>query len=314
MILIISFTDNPHVHRVTEHLSCPYEVVDLAWFPHKMKIHAMAGRDVDLMYLDLPDGRRIDLDRVGAVWNRRLRSYTLDPALTDETGRLFAFSEASEALPGLWQGMDCFWMNPPGTDERAMKKAWQHRLARRAGLRVPETLVTNDPVAALAFAERHMDMGVVRKAFRNISAAPRETLRLGPAEMAQIESVRFAPVIFQEYIPLALDIRVTVIDGEILSAAFRSDPQYEVDYRSGIGSAEVTPYTLPDDVAQGLRAMMAQMQLVFGAADFRVTPAGEHVFFEINPAGEYLFVADRSGLPIPQAIAATLERHATAHS
>jgi hypothetical protein len=58
---------------------------------------------------------------------------------------------------------------------------------------------------------------------------------------------------------------------------------------------------------------MARLGLIFGAVDFRVTPEGEHVFFEVNPAGEYLFVVDRTTLPIPQAIAAALERHAAAH-
>ncbi len=312
MILIISFIDNPHVHQVTQHLSRPFEVVDLAWFPQQMRMHAMVGPGVDLMYLDLPDGQRIDLDSVGAVWNRRISNYVLDPSLTDDTARAYAASESAEALPGLWEGMNCFWMNRPGSDPRALKKAWQHRLAHRVGLRVPETLVTNDPTSARAFAERHLATGVIRKAFRNLAAAPRETLRLGPAEMTQIDSIRYAPVILQEYIPLALDLRVTVIDGDIFSAAFRSEPQYEVDYRWGIGSAEVTPYTLPEDVAKPLLTMMTEMDLAFGAVDFRLTPGGEHVFFEINPAGEYLFVSDRTGQPIPAAIAATLERHDSA--
>ncbi len=313
MILIISFLDNEHVRRVVQHLTTPYEIVDLSWFPSQMRMHAYAGRDVDAFFLDLPGGRRLALDEVGAVWHRRIRSFTLDPALTDEVSRTFAWSECAEALDGLWHGMGCFWMNPPYADERALKKAYQHRLARRVGLRIPETLVTNGPDEARAFIEAHAATGVIRKAFRNIAQAPRATLKVGPEEMRQIEAVRFAPVIFQEYIPLALDLRVTVIDGEIFTTAFRSTPEYEVDYRGGIGSAEVTPYDLPEDVALKLLEMMRLMELRFGAADFRVTPGGEHVFFEINPAGEYLFCVDRTGQPIPQAIAAALERHARAH-
>jgi hypothetical protein len=109
------------------------------------------------------------------------------------------------------------------------------------------------------------------------------------------------------------DLRATVVDGEIFTAAFRSEPRYRVDYRAGIASAEVTSYRLPGDVADRLRELMARLGLIFGAVDFRVTPEGEHVFFEVNPAGEYLFVVDRTTLPIPQAIAAALERHAAAH-
>lgn len=312
MILIISFLDNDHVRRVTEHLKSDHEVIDLAWFPSSMRMHAYAGRELDALYLDLPGGRRLALDEVGAVWHRRVRAFTLDPVLTDEVSRLFAWSECGEALQGLWHAMDCFWMNRPAADERALKKVAQHRLAQRVGLRVPETLVTNGPEEARTFIAAHSATGVIRKAFRIIPQAPRHTLMVGPAEIAQLDSVRFAPVIFQEYIPVELDLRVTVVDGEIFATSFRSEAQFAVDYRPGIGSAEVRPYTLPDDIAAKLMALMEQMELAFGAVDFRVTPDGEHVFFEVNPAGEYLYVSDRTGQPIPQAIAAALERRAAA--
>ena len=54
---------------------------------------------------------------------------------------------------------------------------------------------------------------------------------------------------------------------------------------------------------------MNAFDLRFGAIDLRVTPDGEHVFLEVNPAGEYLFISERTGQPIPAAIAACLERH-----
>lgn len=308
MILIISFVDNPHVHAVTRHLSSDHEVVDLAWFPSRMTMHACASAEVDALYLDLPSGRRVDLDTVGAVWHRRVRPLTLDPALVDDTARTFAWSESTEALGGLWPSMDCFWMNPPAADERALRKVTQLRVARGVGLAIPDTLVTNGPEAAHAFIERHGPANVIRKAFRNIPQAPRETLRLAPEHLAQLDSVRFAPVIFQEFVPVALDLRVTVVDGELFATSFRSEARYEADYRPGIGTAEVRPYDLPDDVSVRLLALMERFELRFGAVDFRLTPSGEHVFLEVNPAGEYLFASERTGQPIPQAIAAALER------
>ena len=310
MILIISFPDNDHVSRVTQHLKSDYEVLDLASIPARTRVHAYAGAEADHLLIDTPSGRRIDLDSVGAVWNRRIRSFDLDPALTDDTARMFAMSETSEAVQGFWYAMPCYWMNHPTADEMALRKVVQHRVAHHLGLRIPETLVTNGPDEARAFVERHAATGVVRKAFRNIAQAPRETLKIGPAEMAVIDSVRFAPVILQEYIPLALDIRVTVVDDQIFATSFKSDPQYEVDYRPGVGTADVQPYTLPDDVAAKLMRLMDHFGLKYGAVDFRVTPEGEHVFLEVNPAGEYLFASERTGQPVPQAIAAVLDRNA----
>ena len=310
MILIISFPDNDHVSRVTEHLTSDFEVLDLATIPAQTRMHAYAGNTADHLLLDTPSGRRIDLDTVGAVWNRRIRSFTIDPSVTDETAKLFAHSETTEAVQGLWYAMPCYWMNHPTADEMALRKVTQHRAAHHLGMRIPETLVTNGPDEARAFVERHAATGVVRKAFRNIAQAPRETLKVGPQELAMIDSVRFAPVILQEYIPVALDLRVTVVDDQIFATSFRSDPQYEVDYRPGVGTADVQPYTLPDDVAAKLMQLMAHFGLKYGAVDFRLTPEGEHVFLEVNPAGEYLFASERTGQPIPQAIAAALDRNA----
>ena len=94
----------------------------------------------------------------------------------------------------------------------------------------------------------------------------------------------------------------------MFTAAIRSDAAHQVDYRAGLGTASVAPYSLPDDVADRLRQLMDRLGLKFGAVDFRVTPEGEHVFLEVNPAGEYLFACDRTGQPVPEAIADCLDR------
>jgi glutathione synthase/RimK-type ligase-like ATP-grasp enzyme len=309
MILIISFIDNKHVERVTQYLTHPFEVVDQAWFPSSLglSIHADAGQ-FDYRFT-LPGGSSLDLGRVRSVWYRRLRPLTLDDALTDNVARTFAWSESNEALQGVFYSLDCFWMNHPAADEVAQRKIRQLQIARDVGLSIPETCITNDPAVARAFVESHEPGDVIRKAFRNIQEAPRETARVMPEDLARIDSVAYAPVTFQKFVPADLDLRTTVIDGEMFTAAIRSTADYQVDYRSGLGSATMEPYRLPDDVAENLNALMDRLNLKFGAVDFRVTPDGEHVFLEVNPAGEYLFVADRIDLPIPQAIAAALERH-----
>jgi glutathione synthase/RimK-type ligase-like ATP-grasp enzyme len=308
MILIISFTGNQHVERVTQHLTTPFAVVDQAWFPSSMGLSIQADAQQFAFQFTLPDGRSLDLNAVRSVWYRRLRPLTLDDALTDSVARTFAWSESNEALQGVLYSLDCFWMNHPVADEVAQRKVRQLQIARDVGLSIPETCITNDPATARAFIECHDPGDVIRKAFRNIQEAPRETARVTSEDLARIDTVAYAPVTFQKFVPADLDLRTTVIDGEMFTAAIRSTEDYQVDYRSGLGSATMTPYRLPDDVADNLNALMDRLNLKYGAIDFRVTPDGEHVFLEVNPAGEYLFVADRIELPIPQAIAAALER------
>ncbi len=314
MILIVSFPNNEHVEQVRRHLTVESVVVDTATFPVSLGLSAAIGRERECLQLGLPGGKHFCLCRVGAVWYRRIRPYGFHEDLRDETSRMFAWSEANEALLGTWYSLDCFWMNPPMADEVSQRKIRQLQLARRLGLSVPETLVTNEPDAARQFIETHGVGRVIRKAFRNIAQAPRETHLLSEQDLPLLESVRYAPVIFQRFVPADRDLRVTVVGDEIFAAAITSESQYAADYRPGLGSAEVVPYELPPAVAEKLLALMRAFGLQYGAVDFRVTPDGDHVFLEVNPVGEYLFISQRTGQPIPAAIAATLERHDREHA
>lgn len=309
MILIVSFEGNEHVEHVRRHLSAESVVVDTAWFPERARLDVRLADDFESRRLTLPDGRELHMAEIGAVWYRRIRPLGLHADVTDETSRLFAWSESNEALLGLWYSLDCFWMNPPAADEIAQRKIRQLQVARRVGLSIPETLITNEPDVARDFVLINGPGRVVRKAFRNLLQAPRETSVVREQDLALIDSVRYAPVIFQRFVPAELDLRVTVVEEEIFAASIRSQPEYAADYRTGLGSARVEPYELPAEVATGLLELMRALGLQFGAIDLRVTPEGEHVFLEVNPAGEYLFISQRTGQPIPAAIAASLERH-----
>jgi len=309
MILIVSFRDNAHVERVREHLTRPARVFDLADFPRRTKLTARFAdglpNELTLVQAGEPP---VHVQEVGAIWYRRIRPMDFDPALTDPTGRLFAWSESNEAIQGLWQATECFWMNPLAADEAGQRKIRQLQIAREVGLSVPKTLITNDPATAHEFIAEHPD-GVIRKAFRNIPEAPRATALVTREDLARIDSVRFAPVTFQEFVPAVLDLRVIVVEDTVFATAIRSQPEYQADYRDGIGSAEFSTYQLPDPVESALLDLHKRLGLVYGASDFRVTPDGEHVFLEVNPGGEYLFASERTGQPVPQAIAACLDRH-----
>jgi glutathione synthase/RimK-type ligase-like ATP-grasp enzyme len=206
--------------------------------------------------------------------------------------------------------MDCAWFNDPAADTRAQHKVVQLRTAKKLGVEVPATLVTTDPAAARSFVESATGP-VVRKAFRNLEHACAHTHVVTPENLEVIDTVRFAPVIFQEYVPVEIDLRVTMVDGEAFAAAIKSDPEFHADYRPGLATASVTAYELPDHVADQLRSLCNTLGLRYGAIDLRLTPEGRFVFLEVNPGGEFLFVSDRTEQPVPEAIAAALARGTT---
>jgi glutathione synthase/RimK-type ligase-like ATP-grasp enzyme len=307
VILVVSHPDDQHAARVIGHLrqdGQEVHLLDLSDLPDK------AGLSIDFadplrpaLELRPAAGPALDLGSVTATWWRRPQ--VPNPAdVADANVRLFAASEWSEAINGLWQLLGGRWMNVPWVDERASRKAYQLHVAAEMGLRVPHTLMTSDPDRARAFIDA---VGVGRTIFKTFAATQavwRETRLVREQELDILEAVRIAPVIFQEYVEVEADLRVTVVGERIFAMAIHAgQTDYPVDFRMSLGQARTEVAELPPDVAAGLRGLMDRLGLVYGAIDLRRTPAGEHVFLEVNTAGEFLFVEERTGLPIARAIA-----------
>jgi glutathione synthase/RimK-type ligase-like ATP-grasp enzyme len=146
---------------------------------------------------------------------------------------------------------------------------------------------------------------VIYKPFLQTFHSWRETRQLKREELALLESVRIAPVIFQALVPGSADLRVTVIGDEILPAAVDiRKMEYKLDVR--LNQQAYERHNLPDEVSEKLLALMRATGLEYGAIDLRLTPDGEYVFFEVNPAGQFLFVEHACGLPVSGVLAGHL--------
>ncbi len=118
------------------------------------------------------------------------------------------------------------------------------------------------------------------------------THAVAEADLDALSGLRQSPMVFQERIPKARELRVACVDGRCFPGALDAT-RYEsiaVDWRHpdvsevGIGWE---PDALPRDVEAQLGALLRALGLVFGAVDLIRTPDGEHVFLEVNPAGEW---------------------------
>jgi glutathione synthase/RimK-type ligase-like ATP-grasp enzyme len=310
MILVLSTARDEHAQTVMVELAkrgAPAQLLDLSEFPQRLAL-SMRYQNEERRFRFGCDGQAgLDLGSCGAVWWRRPQSPEVSARVTRSSHRLFALNESAEALQGLWHALDAFWMNDPAKDPVAQRKAFQLRVAQDVGLEIPATLITNCPGAARTFvAERGYEQ-VIYKSFSATEQEWRETRLLRPEELELLENVQYAPVIFQEYVPAHVDLRITIVGDEIFPAAIHSqDTSYKVDFRIDIQNARIEAASLPADVEARLRALMSRLGLVYGAVDMRRTPDGRHVFLEINPSGQWLFVEQISGQPITSALAALL--------
>jgi glutathione synthase/RimK-type ligase-like ATP-grasp enzyme len=254
----------------------------------------------------------LDLRDVGSVWWRRPQMPVVSGDLLSRGHNAFAASEAHEALAGMWQTLDVAWVNEPTHDMIGHRKAYQLRVAQSVGLPIPRTTITSVPMAARRFVDALGYRNVCFKSFSATETHWRETRLLGADELAQLDKVRYAPVIFQEYIDAAFDIRITVVGSDIFAAAIHSQQtEYPVDFRMDITNASIEPLMLPSAVQSQLRELMRLLGLKYGAIDMRLDHDGRYVFLEVNPAGQWLFVEERTSQPISAALAdylSTLDR------
>ena len=306
MILVISYPGEEHTADVTQRLEREGRevlLVDLADFPANTALAlTWPTCDTPSYIIDGTSGP-VDLRNAGVAWWRRVRPFTIDKAIGAPSARAFAQSETAQAVGGMLDALPCPWVNPRSADDAAHHKPYQWAIASEVGLRLPRTLVTTKPETARKFIDELGMSKTVFKAFLATYDAWRETRLIESRDLEHLDSVRYAPVIFQEYVE-GVDLRITVVGDKVFAAEIDArKTSYPVDMRMVVGEAIVQPTKLPREVLKAVLKLQRRLGLRYGAIDMRRTPEGEYVFFEVNPAGQWLFVEQRTGLPISQAVA-----------
>jgi MvdC family ATP-grasp ribosomal peptide maturase len=282
-------------------------------FPSLVKLSARAG-DERVSHLFTEAAEQISTTEVRAVWARKLWSPRMTDDL-DERYRAMCIGESVAALEGFLDSLhDTRWVNDRQFQRDAENKQRQLRLATRAGLRVPRTLVTNDSTAVRQFFAE-TEGQIVAKLLRPLSVSMNAdtnfvyTNRVREEDLAGLDTLRHCPMVFQELIPKAYELRVACVAGEVFAGALDASgtSRGHTDWRRAApDECHWQKVQLPAEVASSLRALMSDLGLVFGAVDLICTPSGEHVFLEVNPGGEWGMLERDLGLPISEAIAKAL--------
>ncbi|MGM9514972.1 MvdC/MvdD family ATP grasp protein [Roseateles sp. DB2] len=285
--------------------------VDTDRFPLDWQLGLRQERGEDTGFLRL-HGRTYALEAVQAVWLRQWQPAALDDAV-DARFRAQCVQECRHVLRALWDRLEgACWVNDLPQLERAGAKLRQLRLARAAGLRVPDTLCSNDPDEVRAFHARQA-RGVVMKMQTVLSpgmgggAGNLYTTVIEAADLQDDPGLVLCPPLFQERIPKAEELRVIAVDGQLFCAAIRpraSSGRVD-DWRPQSGLAW-QPAQLPESVARCFRVLMRSLGLRYGAADFIHTPDDDWVFLEVNACGEWGMLQRDLGLPIADALAKAL--------
>jgi ATP-grasp ribosomal peptide maturase len=252
--------------------------------------------------------RVIPLDMVRSVYWRRPSPYTAASDVNEQDGR-WCLDQARHGLGGILMALPrAHYVNHPRRNQAAEYKPAQLATAARCGLRVPPTLVTNDPTRARAFAADHAP--VLYKPLWHSDYLGAD----GRARTVWIEDVRPDEIddgvsrtahLFQQRVAKTADVRLTAVAGR--QFAVRVDGSPGVDWRRHYDSLTYTPIAVPSDVSAGVRAYLDAFGLVYGAFDFGLGTDGRWWWYECNPNGQWAWFPDPISQPIATALADELQ-------
>jgi len=287
-------------------------------FPAKVKCSISIDECESLdAHFDFGLGRKIFVSEIKSVYYRRPKAPLIDPKITSGEAKKFVLQETQAAMNGLWMAMDCLWVNHPKYIRVADFKISQLQIAKQLGFSIPKTLVTNEPEKAREFFEL-CDGKMIAKVLRNGMINYENeikliyTTRILRDHLDQLHSVKFAPCLFQAYIPKQTEIRSTIVGNRVFSAEIHSQNSERTrdDWRRyDFANTPHFPHTLPKEIEHKCLQLLKYFKLNFAAIDLILTPEGEYVFLEINPNGQWGWIEALTQLPICQAIVDLLDRN-----
>lgn len=183
--------------------------------------------------------------------------------------------------------------------ERA--KILQLIVAKRNGLMVPKTLVTNVPDNIRNFVcagsnriiHKPLSPSIWEDDDHPSHWATTEFVR--DSDLPESYILRAAPGIFQHAIRKAFEVRAHVIGRTVISARLDIPDKNStnIDWRTDQKEIKIRPYKLPETISKKLIKTLGDLGLIFGCADFIVDDAGEHIFLEVNQMGQFLWVEEK---------------------
>lgn len=193
-------------------------------------------------------------------------------------------------------------------------KLYVLQTAKRIGLIIPETIVTNSKSSLQAFKNLHRD--IVCKPicnadffnFNNINWAMYTSVL--NSQLIDDLPIEIFPCLAQKHIAKEFEIRVFYLNGMCYSAAIFSQQteQTKVDLRkhSGKIANRIVPYKLPLEIEDKINKMMSILNFNIGVIDFIKSITGDYYFLEVNPSGQFNQISFSCNFFIEKKIAVAL--------
>jgi glutathione synthase/RimK-type ligase-like ATP-grasp enzyme len=289
---VFSWANDMHARVICEELGrepgvqCEFVAVD--------EIHGSGGLcwgntspDLNFTLPVLGGKHSVDVRSLDLIWWRRAPNrQRMSVQILEKAHSELIDNDSATAIAGIAEvGFKGIWVSDPNRTRRSENKILQLHAAKAAGLRVPETLVTQDPEAVAAFLSSARG-GVVVKTLRGTSQMGIPTSEFTADHLQFADSIRASPAIYQERIEGHTHLRIHCFGQRVITAAIESP---NLDWRGDL-TVPFRSYRLPESVKRQLSEVLSVLGLKMGVIDMKLTPEGEFVWLEVNPQGQFLFV------------------------
>lgn len=310
MILIVTIDDDLHGLAVQSALRS--RNVDC----HIFATDVMVGRETMSNRIGAPDacsvvtteGIRINPASASVIWLRRPKALQREDLLAafDFPQRSLINNDSNGALNGLLQStFGGTWISDPRSTERASNKILQLDAARKVGLKIPTTLISQVPEDVRAFYAEQEGRIIVKP----VVGTPGPLLftkRVMPEHLEREASICACPAIYQSFVDGSRHIRLNYFGEQ--SYGFSIDSS-DVDWRPDL-NVPIAKWNVPQALHNMLGSLLADLGLRMGIFDFKESAAGELHFLEVNPQGQFLFLEGITGEPLTERFADFLAEQA----
>lgn len=252
-------------------------------------------------------GNSVSSEQITAVWHRKSWQVTVPDDLDEQYTNIFN-REYDSVRSNIYTILEHLpWINPYESERKVdFNKMYQLQSAEKNGLRIPETLFSNDQEKILRFIKEKCSGKSIAKLHgvmsRNMNGENMvSTTVIDERTIQNLADIAYCPMIFQPYIEKEYELRIVYIDGLFFTGKINNSEN--TDWREVKEGYFWSSYELPEEIKKKLTLMMSQMGLCFGAIDMIKSTDGEYYFLEVNPQGEWGMLQKELNFPIAERIA-----------
>lgn len=258
-----------------------------------------------------------------AVWYRRWFFDMNSHNIIDEIDRINSFKAVSFANNERSAMSNAIFENLTNAEytinlkNHRVRKAESLKIAQKVGLKIPETIFTNNKLDLLNLNEDLLitkPMSETNHFIHDSSVYSLYTTLVTKSDIKNMPDF-FFPTCFQKYINKEVELRVFFFFGECYSMAIfsQADEQTMVDFRNYNVSKcnRSVPFLLPKNIKKKIKRLMKILDMETGSIDVIKTIESEYYFLEVNPIGQFGMVSYPCNYFLEEKIAQALTKSTT---